>query len=141
MDLIPLQRYTGPRSLADTALDVVFGQPLRWFQRQMRRYLNRARVTADRLTKFRAREREQMRMLARGVTPNLPLGLTSRLLYGMNPQDLMQRQQEQANAWAVSRFGSGFLTPGFLTRERERDSHWWADQDVDEMMGRFHGRR
>ena len=60
MDLIARPRYTGIHSLADTVLDTIFGEPLRRFQRQMRRFLNRARLTASRLNRAtlrRARER------------------------------------------------------------------------------------
>ena len=46
MDIIPRPRYDGVRTLADTIIDAVFGEPLRRVQRWVRSRAHRSRLTA-----------------------------------------------------------------------------------------------
>ena len=95
--LVTRSRYTGTRSLADTVLDTVFGEPLRWFQRRVRRILNRGRVTAERNSLIQRRERLAM-----------SLGGRPGSIVNTNPRSIMAARAAMENAM-MDDWGMGSL--------------------------------
>ena len=70
MSIIPTYRYDGARTLADTVLDLVFGEPLRWFQRKFQSRKKRDRATRRRAmhVKLKALQLQDSLLYQTGVT-------------------------------------------------------------------------
>ena len=70
MSIIPTDRYDGVRTLADTVIDLVFGEPLRWFQRKFQSRKKRDRATRRRAmhVKLKALQLQDRLLYQTGVT-------------------------------------------------------------------------